>query len=173
MPRARRHASGKQGRQHCAHGVLLHRHARRSLLLGLVTSFLDLTLADRLDASLLLTLALLFLPAPLLLAHHAGLFGLAGAALGFLSSMQLGGFLALLVVVLLLDAIFLKAHQLFEGEENGALFLFRHVRCSRGVLFSEVLRRPSEKRYSARPLCANGIDGAVAPALGAGRPAAL
>jgi hypothetical protein len=27
----------------------------------------------------------------------------------------------------LLDAIFLEAHELFEGEENGALFLFRHV----------------------------------------------
>jgi hypothetical protein len=40
---------------------------------------------------------------------------------------KLGGLFALLVVVLLLDAIFLKAHELFEGEENGALFLFRHV----------------------------------------------
>jgi phospho-N-acetylmuramoyl-pentapeptide-transferase len=100
-------------------------------------------LFGRFDASHYL--GVYFLPGAGELAIFCG--ALAGAALGFLTSMQLGGFFALLVVVLLLDAIFLKAHQLFEGEENGALFLFRH----RGLCCFQVLRGCAKRCSRARP----------------------
>ena len=61
--------------------LLLRHRAEACLLLGLVTGLLDFALPDRLDASLLLALALVLLALALLLAHHAGFFGLAGSAL--------------------------------------------------------------------------------------------
>ena len=114
--------------------LLLGHRAEARLALGLVAGLLDLALPDRLDARLLLALALLLLTTTLVLARACGPLRPRGrGARHSCASVQLGGFLALLVVVLLLDAIFLKAHQLLEGEENGALFLFRHCQLLAGV----------------------------------------
>jgi hypothetical protein len=98
--------------------------ARR--VLGVDAGLLDLGVADRLEAGLILARALLLHAAALVFGAEALLLLFTRAALGRLSRLDLGVRLRAARGLLLLDAILLEVHQLFEGEKDRAFFLFRH-----------------------------------------------
>ena len=102
--------------------------ARR--VLGVEAGLLDLGVTDRIEARLLLTPPLLLGAAAVLLGADAALFLLAGTALGVHARLELRLLLRLPGVLLGADPILLEVHQLFEGEKDRALFLFRHGRFS-------------------------------------------
>src|SRR5262249_55563595 len=131
--------------------LLLHRTKTR-LILGFMSRFLDFAMADGFEASLLFARPLLVLTTALCLRVEAGFFSLARSSFGIEARLEFRLFLALLFVLLLLDAILFEVHQLFEGEENGALFLFGHVGClSLPVCLEKVpLPRLSRKQKGIR-----------------------
>ena len=95
-------------------------------VIGVEAGLLDLAFLDGREASRLFAYALLLRPAALFLGVEARLFLLAGSTLGIHAGLGRRVDLALAGHLFLLDAVLLEVHELLEGEEDRALFLFRH-----------------------------------------------
>src|SRR5690606_1907962 len=121
-----------QERQLLLVGLLRGHRLQPGLVLGLRLGFLDLPLADGLEARGLFLAALLLRPACVFFLTQAALLGFACGALRRGLRLGLGASPGFLLLFLRLDPVFLKVHELLEREENRAFFLFGHERCFLG-----------------------------------------